>query len=41
MLIKVEKAGHTFGASHPFDTEKDVTEILSELVENTIEFVLD
>jgi pimeloyl-ACP methyl ester carboxylesterase len=41
ILIKVENAGHTFGASHPFDAEKDVTELLEELVENTIEFVLD
>ncbi len=41
ILIKVEGAGHTFGASHPFDPEKDVTPMLEELVENTVEFVLE
>ncbi len=39
ILIKVENANHTFGATHPFDESKDVTEMLEELVENTYEFL--
>ena len=41
ILIKVEGGNHTFGAKHPFDLENDVTEMLEELVENTVEFCLD
>lgn len=41
IFIKVEGGDHTFGASHPFDETKDVTPMLEELVENTVEFFLD
>lgn len=41
VLIKVEDGDHTFGAKHPFDPDKDVTRMLEELVENTVEFVLE
>lgn len=41
ILIKVEGGDHTFGAKHPFDPATDVTTMLEELVENTVEFVLD
>ncbi len=41
ILIKVEAGGHTFGAKHPFDPETDVTTMLEELVENTVEFLKD
>jgi fermentation-respiration switch protein FrsA (DUF1100 family) len=41
ILIKVEGGDHTFGAKHPFDEESDVTEMLQELVENTVEFFID
>ncbi|MDI1234115.1 MAG: alpha/beta fold hydrolase [bacterium] len=41
ILIKVENGDHTFGAKHPFDEANDVTEMLEELVENTVEFFVD
>ncbi|MCC6818415.1 MAG: acetylxylan esterase [Bacteroidia bacterium] len=41
ILIKVEDGDHTFGAKHPFDEANDVTPMLEELVENTVEFFLD
>ncbi|MES2617684.1 MAG: alpha/beta fold hydrolase [Bacteroidota bacterium] len=41
ILIKVEGGDHTFGAKHPFAAETDVTEMLEELVENTVEFFID
>lgn len=41
IFIKVEGGSHTFGAKHPFDPETDVTPMLEELVENTVEFLLD
>jgi dipeptidyl aminopeptidase/acylaminoacyl peptidase len=41
ILIKVEGGEHTFGAKHPFNPEEDVTQILEELVENTVEFFKD
>jgi pimeloyl-ACP methyl ester carboxylesterase len=41
ILIKVEGAGHTFGATHPFNAEENVTPMLEELVENTVEFLMD
>ena len=41
ILIKVENGDHTFGAKHPFDAANDVTEMLEELVENTVEFFID
>ncbi|MCO6495565.1 MAG: alpha/beta hydrolase [Bacteroidetes bacterium] len=42
IFIKMEGAGHTFGATHPFDPKKckDI-EMLNELVENTAEFILE
>lgn len=41
IFIKMEGAGHTFGATHPFVESqcKDI-EMLHELVENTAEFIL-
>ncbi len=41
ILIRVENADHTFGAKHPFNAETDVTPMLDELVENTVEFFID
>jgi dienelactone hydrolase len=41
ILIKVEEANHTFGAKHPFDETIEASEMLEELVENTVEFCLD
>lgn len=41
ILIKVDGGNHTFGAKHPFDEENDVSEMLEELLENTVEFCLD
>ncbi len=41
ILIKVEGGDHTFGARHPFDEAADVTEMLNELIENTVEFFID
>ena len=41
VLIKVEGGNHTFGAKHPFDMSEDVSPMLEELIENTIEFVKD
>jgi pimeloyl-ACP methyl ester carboxylesterase len=41
ILIKVEGANHTFSAKHPFNAEEDVTDMLEELVENTVEFLKD
>ncbi len=41
ILIKVENGDHTFGAKHPFNPETDVTPMLEELVENTVEFFID
>lgn len=41
ILIKVENGDHTFGAKHPFDEANDVSEMLEELVENTVEFFVD
>lgn len=41
IFIKVENGDHTFGAKHPFNEAEDVTEMLEELVENSIEFMLD
>jgi pimeloyl-ACP methyl ester carboxylesterase len=41
ILIKVEGGNHTFSAKHPFDPEQDVTPMLEELVENTVEFLKD
>jgi len=41
IFIKVEGGNHTFSAKHPFNPEEDVTEILEELVENTVEFLMD
>lgn len=41
ILITVEGGDHTFGAKHPFNPETDVTTMLEELVENTVEFILD
>lgn len=41
IFIKVEGGSHTFGAKHPFNPETDVTTMLEELVENTVEFLLD
>lgn len=41
ILIKVNGGNHTFGAKHPFDVQTDVTVMLEELVENTVEFCLD
>ncbi len=41
ILIKVDGAGHTFGATHNFKEETDITETLEELIENTIEFFID
>ena len=41
IFIRVEGGGHTFGAKHPFNPEEDVTPMLEELVENTVEFLMD
>ncbi|NQW43152.1 MAG: alpha/beta hydrolase [Bacteroidetes bacterium] len=41
IFIKVENGDHTFGAKHPFNEATDVTEMLEELVENTVEFFID
>lgn len=41
ILIKVENGDHTFGAKHPFNSDTDVTPMLEELVENTVEFFID
>lgn len=41
ILIKMENANHTFGAKHPFDETADVVEELEELIENTVEFLID
>lgn len=41
IFIRVEDGDHTFGAKHPFNAETDVTPMLEELVENTVEFFLD
>ncbi len=39
VFIRVEGGDHCFGAKHPFDPDTDVTDMLQELVENTVEFV--
>ncbi|MBX2985183.1 MAG: alpha/beta fold hydrolase [Bacteroidia bacterium] len=41
ILIRMDGAGHTFGATHPFDLDtcNDI-EMLNEVVENTAEFIL-
>lgn len=41
ILIKMENANHTFGAKHPFDETSDVVKELEELIENTVEFLVD
>jgi pimeloyl-ACP methyl ester carboxylesterase len=42
ILIELDKGGHTFGASHPFDPETcDTLDVIEEVLENTVEFVLD
>lgn len=41
ILIKVDGGNHTFGAKHPFDEENDISEMMEELLENTVEFCLD
>ncbi len=41
VFIRVEDGDHTFGAKHPFNPETEVTEMLEELVENTVEFFVD
>lgn len=41
ILIKMENANHTFGAKHPFDETSDVVKELEELIENTVEFLID
>ncbi len=41
IFIRVEQGDHTFGAKHPFNEVEDVTEMLEELVENSVEFLLD
>lgn len=41
IFIKVEGGDHTFSAKHPFDPEKDVSEMLEDLLENTYEFLMD
>lgn len=41
ILIKVENGNHTFEGKHPFNTETDVTPMLEELLENTVEFFKD
>lgn len=39
IFIRVMGGTHTFGAAHPFNAETQVTTMLEELVENTVEFV--
>ncbi len=41
ILIKMENANHSFGAKHPFDETSDVVKELEELIENTVEFLVD
>jgi len=39
--IEMENGGHTFGISHPFDSQQVLPEVFNELLENTFEFLVD
>lgn len=41
LMISIDRAGHTFGTSHPWDPNKSFPHEFQELLENTAEFILD
>lgn len=41
LFVKLQHAGHTFGSKHPWTSEAPMPHELVQLMENTIEFILD
>jgi dienelactone hydrolase len=39
--IELDSGGHTFGVAHPFDETKPIPQELTQIIENTFEFLID